>query len=90
MYQPLPAAGPVEASRPLVVFFYGGTWTNGDRASYRFVGEALAARGAVVVVPDYGLSPAFTYPVSCATARWPSNGRSTTRRGSAPTRSRSS
>jgi acetyl esterase/lipase len=46
-----------------VVFFFGGTWTHGDRASYKFVGEALAARGAVVVVPDYGLSPAFTYPV---------------------------
>ncbi|SOD22772.1 Acetyl esterase/lipase [Variovorax sp. YR752] len=62
VYQPLPATRPAQGARPLVVFFYGGTWTTGDRASYRFVGEALAARGAVVVVPDYGLSPAFTYP----------------------------
>eukprot|EP01035_Chromulina_nebulosa_P050378 gene50378-68490_t len=27
------------------------------------IATALAARGAVVVIPDYGLSPAFTYPV---------------------------
>lgn len=48
---------------PLVVFFYGGTWTHGDRASFRFVGEALAARGAMVAIPDYGLAPEFRYPV---------------------------
>jgi acetyl esterase/lipase len=63
VYQPLPATQPTRGARPLVVFFFGGTWTSGDRASYKFVGEALAARGAVVVIPDYGLSPAFTYPV---------------------------
>ncbi len=63
VYQPLPATAPMRGARPLVVFFFGGTWTHGDRASYRFVGEALAARGAVVVIPDYGLSPTYTYPV---------------------------
>lgn len=63
VYQPLPSTQPARGSRPLVVFFFGGTWTTGDRESYRFLGEALAARGAVVVVPDYGLSPRHTYPV---------------------------
>lgn len=61
VYRPLgdtPAAG----KPPLVVFFYGGNWTNGERADYRFVGEALASAGAVVVVPDYRLSPAVRYP----------------------------
>jgi len=62
VYQPLPSTQPARGARPLVVFFFGGTWTNGDRASYKFVGEALASRGAVVVIPDYGLSPVFTYP----------------------------
>lgn len=42
---------------PLAVFFYGGAWTRGDRASYRFVGEALASAGIVAVVADYRLSP---------------------------------
>ncbi|MEJ5991936.1 alpha/beta hydrolase [Ramlibacter sp. PS3R-8] len=42
---------------PVAVFFYGGAWTRGDRASYRFVGEALASAGIVAVVADYRLSP---------------------------------
>jgi acetyl esterase/lipase len=54
-----PAAG---AGRPLVVFFYGGSWSSGERGEYKFVGQALAARGAVVVIPDYRLSPESTYP----------------------------
>lgn len=27
----------------MVVFLYGGAWNRGERADYRFVGEALAA-----------------------------------------------
>jgi acetyl esterase/lipase len=48
---------------PVVVFFYGGSWTTGERASYRFVGEALASRGIAVAVADYRLSPEVRYPV---------------------------
>lgn len=47
---------------PLVVFFYGGSWKSGERAHYRFVGEALAARGIVAVIPDYRLYPEVRYP----------------------------
>ena len=74
VYRPLPPALPVVGARPLVVFFYGGTWTTGERASYKFVGEALASQGAVVVMPDYRLSPQATYPVfvrdSARAVRW--------------------
>jgi acetyl esterase/lipase len=59
VYQP---ASPVHQA-PLVVFFYGGNWSSGERADYRFVGEALASSGLVAVVADYRLSPAFRYPV---------------------------
>lgn len=38
---------------PVVVFFYGGSWKSGKRQWYRWVGEALARRGMVVVIPDY-------------------------------------
>ena len=62
IYRPLSSVAPAEGARPLVVFFYGGTWSSGSRSSYKFVGEALASRGAVVLVPDYGLSPKFRYP----------------------------
>jgi acetyl esterase/lipase len=59
---------------PVVVFFYGGSWTTGERATYRFVGEALASRGIAVVVADYRLSPQVKYPVflqdSAQAVRW--------------------
>lgn len=42
---------------PVVVFFYGGDWARGQRAWYRFVGTALAAKGVVVVIPDYRKVP---------------------------------
>ena len=45
---------------PVVVFFYGGTWVSGERAWYRFVGSALAARGVVTVIPDYRKYPQVT------------------------------
>lgn len=48
--------------RPVVVFFYGGSWKGGSRESYLFVAEALAARGFVVVIPDYRVFPEVRYP----------------------------
>jgi len=42
---------------PIVVFFYGGDWTHGKRQWYRFTGAALAARGVIVVIPDYRKYP---------------------------------
>jgi acetyl esterase/lipase len=53
---------PAKAGAPMVVFFYGGSWNSGERADYKFVGEALAARGVVTVVADYRLSPEVRYP----------------------------
>jgi acetyl esterase/lipase len=54
--------GKTAAAAPVVVFFYGGRWQEGERASYLFVAEALAAQGFVVVVPDYRVYPAVQYP----------------------------
>lgn len=45
------------AHAPIVVFFYGGDWTHGERGWYRFVGDALAERGLVAVIPDYRKVP---------------------------------
>ena len=57
IYRPR-VAGP----HPLVVFLYGGRWRTGDRGTYAFVATPLAARGAVVVVPDYRLYPEVAFP----------------------------
>ncbi len=74
VYKPLPANVRGGGAAPLVVFFYGGSWTSGERAEYRFVGEALASRGIVAVVPDYRLSPGHRYPAfvqdSAAATAW--------------------
>ena len=50
------------ADRPVIVFFYGGSWNSGTRAGYDFVGRALASRGFVTVLPDYRLVPEVRYP----------------------------
>src|SRR5690349_19511778 len=47
---------------PVVVFFYGGAWQAGEKGDYRFVGQALASRGFVAVLPDYRLYPAVRFP----------------------------
>lgn len=47
---------------PIVVFFYGGSWQQGDKSIYRFVGSALARAGFVAVIPDYRVFPAVLYP----------------------------
>ncbi|MDZ5687031.1 alpha/beta hydrolase, partial [Achromobacter xylosoxidans] len=57
IHAPLDAAG-----APVVVFFYGGSWRSGERADYRFAGDALASRGIIAVIADYRLYPEATYP----------------------------
>ncbi len=47
---------------PVVVLFYGGTWEQGSKAEYRFVGTALAEHGFIAVLPDYRLYPEVTFP----------------------------
>ncbi len=65
-----PRRMPVPAP-PVVVFYYGGSWSTGSKNAYAFVGRALAALGYVVVVPDYRLVPEVEYPAfveDCARA----------------------
>jgi acetyl esterase/lipase len=58
-----PAGASRRAPRPVVVFFYGGSWSSGKRQSYRFAATALSNLGYVVVVPDYRLFPEVRFPV---------------------------
>jgi acetyl esterase/lipase len=55
----VPAARPTGA--PVLVFFYGGSWKEGSKADYAFVGQALAAQGFVTIVADYRLFPEVAY-----------------------------
>jgi acetyl esterase/lipase len=60
--------------RPVVVFFYGGSWDSGSKHDYAFVGQALAAEGYVAVVPDYRVYPQVVWPAflqdSASAVRW--------------------
>lgn len=60
--QPTTQSATKKRKHPLVVFFYGGRWSTGNRRQYRFVAEALTTRGYVVVVPDYRHYPETRFP----------------------------
>src|SRR5688572_21309369 len=64
VYVPAAAALPAGSvtTRPVVIFWYGGSWTNGSKSDYRFVGAALAERGYITVLPDYRLYPEVKFP----------------------------
>jgi len=51
-----------DARQPVIVFLYGGAWNSGRRQDYAWAARALAAKGFVVVVPDYRLAPEDPFP----------------------------
>jgi len=50
------------ANAPVVVFFYGGSWEDGKRRWYKYVGDALARGGVVAMIPDYRKFPDVRFP----------------------------
>src|ERR1700677_1799131 len=52
----------LKAPAPVLLFFYGGNWESGDRATYLAFGQAFASKGIVTVVADYRLYPQVKYP----------------------------
>ncbi|WP_395338406.1 alpha/beta hydrolase [Ningiella sp. W23] len=42
---------------PVIVFFYGGSWKEGAKENYHFVGNYFAELGYIVVIPDYRKYP---------------------------------
>lgn len=59
---------------PIVVFFYGGSWSTGTRTGYSFVGRAFAAQDFITIIPDYRLVPQVRFPGfiedGAAAVRW--------------------
>jgi len=62
VYVPDGVSASQPSDRPVVVFWYGGSWKNGSKADYRFVGASLAERGFITVLPDYRLYPEVKFP----------------------------
>jgi acetyl esterase/lipase len=55
--------GASNTPKPVLIFYYGGGWANGERWHYGFAARAFAAKGFVVVVPDYRKVPQIRFPV---------------------------
>ncbi len=70
VYEPKAATG----QAPVVVFLYGGSWDQGRKEDYAFVGDALASRGFLTVIPDYRLYPDVRWPAflqdNAVAVRW--------------------
>jgi acetyl esterase/lipase len=47
---------------PVLLFFHGGVWQQGDKANYTNVGQALARRGIMTLVVNYRLTPTVRHP----------------------------
>ncbi len=60
LYLPTHAEG---RTLDVIVFLYGGRWTVGDKADYRFVGSAFAEKDFIVVIPDYRKYPEVRFPM---------------------------
>ena len=69
-----------KSSAPLIVFVHGGSWKDGSKDIYKFIGEGFAREGYDVVVPNYRLYPEAKFPgfvedtasaVSFAAKRYP-------------------
>ncbi len=58
----VPAKLPAGSKLPVVIFYYGGGWVDGERGDYAFAGRAFAARGYIAIVPDYRLVPQVRFP----------------------------
>ncbi len=47
---------------PTLIFIHGGSWRDGNRKDYGFVGRAFAARGFITYVIDYSKLPQHRFP----------------------------
>lgn len=47
---------------PVVVFFYGGRWTDGNKSMYKFVGDKFADNQFIAVIADYSKYPHVKFP----------------------------
>lgn len=51
-----------QSKHPVLVFFYGGRWTDGSKEMYPFLAKHFVERGYIVVVPDYRKYPEVVFP----------------------------
>ena len=52
----------LEGKAPVLVFFYGGRWTFGNKEQYAFAALPFLEKGYIVVIPDYSKYPDVKFP----------------------------
>jgi acetyl esterase/lipase len=52
----------LQAKAPVILFFYGGSWSSGSKSLYLSLGEGFASKGIIVAIADYRLYPQVRYP----------------------------
>ncbi len=52
----------VTSQTPILVFFHGGGWYEGNKDQYAYVGDSFARAGLITVVPNYRLYPEVRFP----------------------------
>ena len=52
----------LQAKAPMILFFYGGSWSSGSKDLYLSLGEGFASKGIMVAIADYRLYPQVRYP----------------------------
>jgi len=52
----------MESPAPVLVFFYGGRWTLGNKEQYAFAALPFVEKGYIVVIPDYSKYPDVKFP----------------------------
>lgn len=47
---------------PIVMFVHGGSWKDGSKDIYKFIGEAFSSEGYTTLIPNYRKYPDVIYP----------------------------
>ncbi|MBB5515503.1 acetyl esterase/lipase [Rubricella aquisinus] len=53
---------PDDPTGPILIYVHGGSWDEGDKGIYRFLGTGFAGDGLEVAIPNYRLSPEVVFP----------------------------
>lgn len=62
LVQAMQAQTVINESYPIIVFVHGGSWENGNKEDYAFVGQSFAQAGYITVVINHRKAPEHIYP----------------------------
>lgn len=51
-----------DENTPVIVFFFGGGWSWGDKAYFEFIADSFVRKGYTVAIPNYVLYPQGKFP----------------------------